>query len=170
MIEALKKINALKKKGLKGLIKDYTIGGGYALNYYLEPILTYDLDIFILIDTDVDYSELYSYFRNKGYKMENVYIIIADTPVQFLPSYINPLIDEAIRKSKRIRVKNVYTKVLTVEYLIATLLMAFRPKDKMVMPQLLKLANKRLLEDILKRHSDEKTPLDKRYRKILESI
>lgn len=167
MIKALKVINSLKKKGL---IKDYAIGGGYALNYYLEPILTYDLDIFILIDADEDYSKLYRYFRNKGYKIENVYIVIADTPVQFLPSYINPLIDEAIRKSKRIRVKDVYTKVLTAEYLIATLLMAFRPKDKMVMPQLFKLANKKLLKKVLKRFSDEKTPLDKRFKKILESI
>lgn len=167
MIGALKEINILKRKGL---IKDYTIGGGYALNYYLEPILTYDLDIFILIDADEDYAKLYRYFRNKGYKIENIYIVIADTPVQFLPSFISPLFDEAIRKAKRIRVKKVSTKVLTAEYLIATLLMAFRPKDKMVIPQLLKLANKKLLNSILKRFSDEKTPLDKRFKKILESI
>lgn len=167
MIGALKEINILKRKGL---IKDYTIGGGYALNYYLEPILTYDLDIFILIDADEDYAKLYRYFRNKGYKIENIYIVIADTPVQFLPSFISPLFDEAIRKAKRIRVKKVSTKVLAAEYLIATLLMAFRPKDKMVIPQLLKLANKKLLNSILKRFSDEKTPLDKRFKKILESI
>ncbi len=167
MIKALKGVNLLKKKRL---IKDYSIGGGYALNYYLEPMLTYDLDIFILINSDEDYSKLYSYFRKKRYKIENVYILIAGTPVQFLPSYINPLIDEAIRRSKKIKVRGIYTKVLKVEYLIATLLMAFRPKDKMVLPQLFKLANKKLLRGILKRFSDEKTPLDKRLKKVLENI
>lgn len=53
MVEALKTINTLKEKGL---IKDYAIGGGYALNYYIEPILTFDLDIFILIEKDKDYA------------------------------------------------------------------------------------------------------------------
>ncbi|HEA46792.1 MAG TPA: hypothetical protein ENH97_00070 [bacterium] len=167
MITALRKINSLKKKGL---IKDYCIGGGYALNYYMEPILTFDLDIFILIDTDEDYSRLYNYFRSEGYKIENVYIVIGNLPVQFFPSYISPLIDEAIKKAKRIKIKNVSAKVLTVEYLIATLLMAFRPKDKMVIPHLLELTNRRLLNNILERFSDEKTPLDKRLRRVLESI
>lgn len=30
-------------------IKDYAIGGGIAAIYYIEPILTYDLDIFIIL-------------------------------------------------------------------------------------------------------------------------
>jgi hypothetical protein len=167
VIVALKKINELKKKGL---VRDYCIGGGYALNYYIEPILTFDLDIFILIDSDEDYSRLYKYFRSKRYKIENVYIVIGNLPVQFLPSYISPLIDEAIRKAKRIKIKNVSTKILRVEYLIATLLVAFRPKDKMVIPYLLKLANRRLLNNILKRFSNERTTLDKRFRRILGSI
>ena len=167
MIKALKTINNLKNAGL---IKDYAIGGGYALNYYLEPILTFDLDIFILIETEKDYSALYEYFRSKRYKIENVYIVIGSLPVQFLPSYINPLIEEAIKKAKRIRMRGMYAKILRVEYLITTLLMAFRPKDKMVIPQLLEQADMKLLNNIIKRFSDEKTPLDKRLRKILESI
>ena len=167
MIKALKTINNLKNAGL---IKDYAIGGGYALNYYLEPILTFDLDIFILLDTEKDYSALYEYFRSKRYKIENVYIVIGDLPVQFLPSYISPLIEEAIKKAKRIRMRGMYAKILRVEYLITTLLMAFRPKDKMVIPQLLEQADMKLLNNIIKRFSDEKTPLDKRLRKILESI
>jgi len=96
--------------------------------------------------------------------------MIDDLPVQFLPSYISPLIAEAIKKAKRIRIKGTYTKIFKVEYLIATLLLAFRPKDKMVIPQLLEQADMKLLNNIMKRFSHEKTPLDKRLRKILESI
>ena len=167
MIEALRTLNELKRKGV---IKDYAIGGGYAVNYYLEPILTYDLDIFVLMTTDKEYSELYQYFRSRKYQIKNVYIILEGMPVQFLPSFISPLIDEAIKQAKRIRVKGTPSKVLTVEYLIATLLMAFRPKDKMVIPHLLEQADMRLLDEMLGRFSDEKTPLDKRLGRILESL
>lgn len=167
MIEALRTLSQLKREGL---IRDYAIGGGYAVNYYLEPILTYDLDIFVLMTTDEEYSALYQYFRSSKYKIESVYIVIEGMPVQFLPSFISPLIDEAISRAKRIRVKGVPSKVLTVEYLIATLLMAFRPKDKMVIPHLLEQADKGLLDEILERFSDEKAPLDKRLGRILESL
>jgi DNA-binding Lrp family transcriptional regulator len=167
MIEVLRKLNQLKKEGV---IRDYAIGGGYAVNYYLEPILTYDLDIFVLMSTDKEYSALYQYFRNRKYKIENVYIIIEGMPVQFLPSFVSTLIDEAIRRAKSIRVKGIPSKVLTVEYLIATLLMAFRPKDKMVIPHLLEQADTGLLKEIVGRFSDEKAPLDKRLGRILESL
>jgi hypothetical protein len=167
MIEALRTLNQLKRAGV---IKDYAIGGGYAVNYYLEPILTYDLDIFVLMTTDKEYSALYEYFKSRKYQLRNVYIIIGEMPVQFLPSFISPLLDEAIRRGKRIRVKGIASKVLTVEYLIATLLMAFRPKDKMVIPHLLEQAEMQLLNEILGRFSDEKAPLDKRLGRILESL
>jgi len=167
MIEALRTLNQIKRTGV---IKDYAIGGGYAANYYLEPILTYDLDIFVLMTTDREYSALYQYFRSRKYQIRNVYIDIGGMPVQFLPSFISPLIDEAIRRAKRIRVKGTPSKVLTVEYLIATLLMALRPKDRMVIPYLLEQADMPLLNEILGRFSDEKTPLDKRLGRILESL
>jgi len=67
-------------------------------------------------------------------------------------------------------VKGIYIKVLKAQYLIATLLMAFRPKDKMVVPQLLELADMKKLKSIIGRFSNEKTPLDKRLQRILESI
>lgn len=167
MIEALKILNQLKKKGL---IKDYAIGGGYAVNYYLEPILTYDLDIFLLMDSDEEFHSLYRYFKDSRHRIENVHIIIKEVPVQFLPSSIHPLLEEAVRNAKRIRVKGVYTKVLTVEDLIAALLMAFRVKDRMVIPHLFELADKKKLAWIVGKFSDEKTPLDQRLERILASI
>jgi len=75
-----------------------------------------------------------------------------------------------VRNAIRIRVRGAYTKVLTVEYLIATLLMAFRVKDRMVIPHLLELADKKKLAWIVGKFSDEKTPLDQRLERILGSI
>jgi len=96
--------------------------------------------------------------------------MIGGLPVQFLPSYIHPLIEEAIRKAKRIRVGRVSAKILTAEYLIATLLMAFRPKDRMAIPYLLEQANSESLKNVVERFSDEKTPLYQRLRRILEGL
>ena len=62
------------------------------------------------------------------------------------------------------------TKVLTVEYLIVSLLMAFRLKDRMAIPDLIELANKKKLKSLVNRFSDERTPLNQRLRKVLESI
>lgn len=42
----LKVINGLRRDKI---IVDYAIGGGIATVFYVEPILTYDLDIFVLL-------------------------------------------------------------------------------------------------------------------------
>ena len=42
--KVIKRLNRLKEKGV---IKDYAIGGAHAVAYYLEPVKTLDLDIFV---------------------------------------------------------------------------------------------------------------------------
>lgn len=167
LLEALEVLNNLKKTGV---IKDYAIGGGYAANYYLEPFYTYDLDILVLLDSDADYRALYQYFRERGNRIENIYVLIGNVPVQFLPSYISPLFSDAIRKARRITVRGIPSKVVSVEHLIALLLVAFRPKDKIRILELTELADKRLLDRILRRFEDEKTPLRQRLRRILANL
>ncbi|MCL0092519.1 hypothetical protein M1N92_02470 [Dehalococcoidia bacterium] len=46
MEKTLKVFNELEKTGL---IRRYVIGGGIAVLFYAEPILTYDLDVFCLL-------------------------------------------------------------------------------------------------------------------------
>ncbi len=46
MKKTIEIINELKSKKL---IDDYAIGGGIGALFYIEPFLTYDLDIFIII-------------------------------------------------------------------------------------------------------------------------
>jgi hypothetical protein len=48
--------------------------------------------------------------------------------------------------------------------------MAFRLKDKMVIPDLLELADMERLRIIIERFSDEETPLDQRLQRILGSV
>ena len=165
--KVIKRLNRLKKAGV---IKDYAIGGAHAVAYYLEPVKTLDLDIFVFAESDQDFYIFRTYIKKAGFRMRGTHVIIDDTPVHFLPGSLHPFINEAVRKGKRIRVNNIPTKILTVEYLIISLLMAFRLKDKMVIPDLLELVDLERLRPIIERFSDEETPLDQRLQRILESV
>lgn len=150
-----------------GIIRDYAIGGGYAVMYHGIPYSTYDLDVLVVLGSDEDFRKLYNHYRQKGNKIEDVYIYIADMAVQFLPSYIGPLFNSAIKKAQRIRVSGVPSKVVRVEYLIALLLTAFRPKDKVHIIELAKSADMPTLNEILRRFDDEQGLLSRRLKEVL---
>lgn len=160
----LDELNALVKQGV---IKDYAIGGGYAVMYYGIPYSTFDLDVLVLLGSEEDFHNLYSHYLQKGNKIENVYIYIANMPVQFLPNYIGPLFDNAIKKAKQITVNGVPSKVVKLEYLIALLLTAFRPKDKIHIIELAKNADMPTLHEILKTFDGAQHVLSKRLKEIL---
>jgi len=96
--------------------------------------------------------------------------MIGDLPIQFLPSFISPLFDEAIRKARRITVGGVPSKVVRVDYLIALLLVSFRTKDKIHILSLLELTDRKELDEILRRFEDEKTPLRQRLGRVLANL
>jgi len=150
--ETLKVLNGLRTNGL---IEDYAIGGGIATIFYIEAILTYDLDIFvipIISNKDkkiIDFTPLYNYLKNLGYKWKGEHIIIEGIPVQFIP--VDKLEEEAVREAKSVVYKGVRTKVLTVEYLIAILIKAGRPKDIAKVSRLINevKVDKKKLQEIL---------------------
>jgi len=122
-------INELKKQGI---IEDYAIGGGIAAIYYIEPILTYDLDIFVILPQAkgkrvIDLSALFDSFRQKGYLWEKEHLIIEGVPVQFIPA--DELETEAISNAPNVDYEGTKTKVFSAEYLIAVLVRAGRTKD-----------------------------------------
>lgn len=160
----LTELNALV--GL-GVITDYAIGGGYAAIYHGIPYSTFDLDVLVVLGSDEDFQKLYNHYRQKGNKIEDVYIYIADMPVQFLPNYISPLFNNAIKEAQRIEVNGVPSKVVRVEYLIPLLLTAFRPKDKIRIIELVKGANMPMLNEILRRFDDGQHLLSKRFKEVL---
>jgi len=164
--EVLTTLNKLKQKDI---IKDYAIGGGYAVMYYDIPISTYDLDVLAILPSEDDFHRLYEYFRREGAKIEDVYIFINDMPVQFLPNYISPLFNSAIEEANEIDFEGVRSKIVNLEYLIALLLTAFRPKDIIRIRGLLDKADIIVLTKIIKRFDDDKGKLFKRYKKILAS-
>ena len=110
--KVIRRLNRLKKTGV---LRDYAIGGAHAVAYYLEPVKTLDLDIFLFIESDEDFYIFRTYFKKAGFKIRGTHVVIDDIPVHFLPGSLHPFINEAVKKAKRIRVRNIPTKVLTVE-------------------------------------------------------
>jgi len=132
MDETLKIINGMVKKGVIG---GYAIGGGMAADYYGEPTLTYDLDLFVYFASDADSCELismspiYKYLLDLGYKAEAEGFLIEGILVQFLPPY-NDLIREALDYAKSVMYNDTRTRIFSLEYVLAIMLQTGRPKDK----------------------------------------
>lgn len=155
MKDTLKVINELKKKRL---VDDYAIGGGIAALFYIEPFLTYDLDLFILVSEEkkqenlILLSSIFKYLEKRGYPWKGEHIVIEGIPVQFIP--VDELEEEAVKNSREIEYEGVKTKVILPEYLIAILLRTGRKKDKEKIERLLEQTevDKERLEDILKRY------------------
>jgi len=158
MEKTLKVLNELEKEGI---IETYAIGGAIAAIFYMEPVVTYDLDVFVRFPAAkaglVTLSPIYEYLRSKGYKVQQEHIMIQGVPVQFIPVY-NALVEEAVREATGKRYKKTKTRVLRAEHLLAIMLQTYRPKDKARMTRFLEEAkvDRNDLTEILKRHGLEK--------------
>lgn len=126
-----KTLNIIKELKEKKVLKDFSIGGGIAALYYIEPLLTYDLDIlFIPIEDTIDIlAPIYQYLKEKGFKAKKEHVLIEGVPVQFIPVY-NELVKEAVQHSGEVKYGRIKTKVLGLEYLIAVMFQTYRPKDR----------------------------------------
>jgi predicted nucleotidyltransferase len=155
MDKAIRLLNELKNKDL---IVDYAIGGGIAAIFYVEPFLTYDLDVFIIPTVEagkkklISLTPIYDYLKKKGCVWKGEHIIIGEVPVQFIP--VDELEEEAVKNAKTINYKGVKTKVLTPEYLIAVLVRAGRKKDIAKVEKLMMQTklNQPKVQDILQRY------------------
>jgi hypothetical protein len=126
--KTLKIIRELKEKKI---LRDFSIGGGIAALYYIEPLLTYDLDIFFIPIEDGIHvlTPIYRYLKEKGYKTKEEHVLIEGIPVQFIPVY-NDLVKEAVHYSVEARYGRLKTRVLGLEYLVAVMFQTYRPKDR----------------------------------------
>ena len=116
-----------------GVIERYAIGGAMGATFYVEPLLTFDLDVFILLPPDVgdliSLAPLDEALRTRGYAEDGECVLIEGVPVQFLPAY-NALIKEGIREARATLYEEVSTKVLRAEHLVAICLQTGRDKDR----------------------------------------
>ncbi len=158
MKRALEVLNDLEKQGV---FSRYAIGGAMASTFYTEPVLTFDLDVFVLLQPVnggglISFSPIYEALRRRGYEEETETVSIEGIPVQFPPAY-NSLTDEAAAEAREIDYDGVPTRVARAEHLIAICLQTGRTKDRARVAMLREQAtlDLNLLADILKRHQLE---------------
>ena len=127
-------IAAINQMQADGVIARYAIGGEVGATFYLEPVATLDVDIFIDFHSDagnllVSPQPIFDYLKARGGKMDGEYIVIDGWPVQFLPP-ATPLIEEALAQAVEKDVAGTPARVFTAEHLAAIALQTGRAKDK----------------------------------------
>jgi hypothetical protein len=127
-------IAAVNQMRPDGVIERYAIGRVVGETFYLEPVATLDVDIFVTFRPEVgsmlaNPQPIFDYFKARGGIMEGEYIVVAGWPVQFLPA-ANPLIEEALAQAVEKSVAGMSARVFTAEHLAAIALQTGRAKDK----------------------------------------
>lgn len=154
-----KTLQVLDELQREGVISRYAIGGAMAAMFYIEPVATYDLDVFVRLAENgklISLSSIYDELRRRGYSTQRECVLIEGIPVQFLPAY-NDLLIEAMQQAEQIDHEGTPANVLKIEHLIAICLQTGRAKDK----ERVRLFRKSdrldnaLLESIIKRHGLE---------------
>jgi hypothetical protein len=130
MEKTLEVLNAMEREGL---LTRYAIGGAIGAAFYIQPLITDDLDVFIVLPQArsglLTLSPLYDALRARGYKEDGAYIKVEGVPVQFLPAY-NPLVEEALADARETVFNSTPTRVLRAEHLAAIALQTGREKDR----------------------------------------
>lgn len=126
-------LHVLNELERDGILSRYAIGGAMGAMFYIEPLLTFDLDIIVLLPETkgglLTLAPLYEALRAKGYAEEGECVVIEGVPVQFLPAY-NALLEEALQNARTMSYESTSTKVLGAEHLVAICLQTGRTKDR----------------------------------------
>jgi len=133
-MKILEVIHVVNQMVADGVIERYAIGGAVGATFYLEPVSTLDVDIFIELHAApgsvlLTLDPIFSYLRDRGCMMEGEHILISGWPVQFIPPP-SPLAAEALANATEVDVNGLSARVFTPEYLAAIALQTGRAKDK----------------------------------------
>jgi len=119
LADVFKALNGLETDGV---IEKYAVAGAMAFLFYTEPARTYDLDVFVFLPPQpgliFSMQPLYTELQARGYTLDAEHVMIAETPVQFLPAY-NPLAEESVRESLQRQYRGLPVSVVSPEHLVA---------------------------------------------------
>ncbi len=141
-----------------GVIGSHAIGEAVGATFYLEPVVTLDVDIFIGFRSEsgqlLNLRPIYDYLTARGCALEGEYVVIAGWPVQFLPPE-TPLVEEALKEAAAHDLDGVPVRVFTAAHLCAIALEVGRGKDKARLLQFIEAGafDAARFQAILARHS-----------------
>lgn len=123
----------IKQMEADGVIGRYAIGGAVGSIFWLEPITTKDVDVFVMLPKSpggslITLGPIYEYLRARGYSPDGQFIIIDGWAVEFLPPP-TPLVEEALAQAVERDVNGVATRVFRAEHLAAISLQVGRARD-----------------------------------------
>jgi hypothetical protein len=157
-VKILEVIVMLNQMERDRVIKCYAIGGAVGATFYLEPVSTLDVDVFIAFKPKqeniiVSPAPIFDYLKGLGCKTEGEYIVISGWPIQFLPAS-GPLLEDGLQHAIEVNVESVPARVLTAEYLAAVALLTGRAKDKARLLQFIeaRALDQKKFEELLERH------------------
>ena len=168
MKATLEMINSMKRDGVIG---EYAIAGAVGATFYLEPLATADVDVFVILplasgSSLLSLAPIYEYLRARGCQLEGERIIVGEWPVQFLPAH-SPLEREALSQALETDVEGTQTWVMSAEHLVAIALHTGRAKDYARIVQFLEqhAVDAEKLNQIFKRHEllDKWRKFERRY-------
>jgi hypothetical protein len=155
-------LSVLNELERDGFLVRYALGGAMAATFYAEPLLTFDLDVFVLLPKTgsdlVTLAPVYQALRDRGFTdLERECVLVDGVPVQFLPAY-NSLIEEALDQAAEIDYEGLSTRVVRPEHLLAICLQTGRSKDRERVRVLREQASldANFLADVIARHQLEK--------------
>ncbi len=141
-----------------GVIHRYAIGGAVGATFYLEPVATLDLDVFVALAPEagrslVSLEPIYRYLTDHGAALQGEYVVIEDWPVRFLAGG-TPLVGEALDQAIAFEVGGESVEVFSAEHLAAIALEVGRPKDSARLLQFIEagVLDRARFEAILERH------------------
>ena len=126
-------IGVINQMETDGVVARYAIGGAVGATFYLEPVATLDVDIFVAFHHQPDQvvinpRPIFDYLAARGGVVEGEYIVMAGWPVQFLPA-TSALVEEALAEAVTVDVEGTPARVFTAEHLAAIALQTGRAKD-----------------------------------------
>ena len=143
----------------EGVVGQYAIGGATAVLFYAEPTRTYDLDVFVELETSVEnrlapLSRPYSWADEQGFHPRDEHLMIGGVPVQFL-SVHTPLAAAAVAKAQVHDYEGEPVRVVDPEHLTALALQAGGPRRRERAWLLLEtgLVDRKRLREMLKAHA-----------------
>lgn len=152
-------IRVLNEMVEEGILEAYAIGGAMAAVFYVEPVATFDLDVFVLLPAAerdqviVTLERQNQWLARRGYPAAGEHVMIESVPVQLLPAY-NPLVTEAVAASVEKPLGKASARVCRPEHLVAILVQTGRSKDRARLQMFLDEAelDRSLLEELIDRH------------------